>query len=395
LEREGNLKWAITGRSLEKLNKVKIQILSKYSIESLDCIVADTSKFDQVEKVVNQTKVVISTVGPYNSLGNELVNACALYGTDYVDITGEAEWVQTCIKSMQDLAVNSGARIVSFCGHDSVPYDLCTYFMQKEFKTKHGQDLKDIRLYNQGAGNVSGSTIISIFDIMDLQKNRGFKPKFSPENDPWYLAPSEDSNRSFKTLNKNTTYPHYDFKAQSFCSMAPMGAINYKVVERTNTLNGYGDIEYGESTVGKNWSSTLAETFPLLILGCFFMCKPLGYLAKKFLLPKQGSIVELAKPEDCFLNVWAVGTGTSGKKLYNEFHLYADPGYVETSRMLAESGLCFVFNDDKIKVGGGFWTPGSALNETLLERLQKSGKTDFCFYDPKESISGGNDKKLN
>jgi len=104
------LNWAISGRSLEKLNKVRDEILAKYLIESLDCIVADTSKFDQVEQVVNQTKVVVSTVGPYNSLGNEVVNACALYGTDYVDITGEFEWVQTCIKSMQDLAVKSGAR---------------------------------------------------------------------------------------------------------------------------------------------------------------------------------------------------------------------------------------------------------------------------------------------
>jgi len=267
--------------------------------------------------------------------------------------------------------------------------------MHKEFATKHGQSLKDITLYSQGAGNISGGTIASLFDIFNLQKNRGFKPKFSLENDPWYLAPSENSNRSFKTLNKNTTLPHYDFKAQSFCSMAVMGPINYKVVERTNTLNSYGNIEYGESTVGKNWSSALVETVTLLFSASFFLCKPLGYLARKYLLPKQGSIVELAKPEDCYLNVWAVGTGTSGKKLYNEFHLYADPGYVETSRMLAESGLCFVFNDDKIKVGGGFWTPGSALNETLMVRLQKSGKTDFCFYDPSESISVVNDKKNN
>ena len=141
------LNWAISGRSVDKLNKVRDKILAKYSLESLDIIVVDTSKFEQVEQVVNETKVVITTVGPYNSLGNEMVNACALYGTDYVDITGEADWVQPCISSMQDLAVKSGARIINFCGNDCIPWDLCTYFMNKELTEKHDQGLKKIQFY--------------------------------------------------------------------------------------------------------------------------------------------------------------------------------------------------------------------------------------------------------
>jgi len=282
------LNWAISGRSVDKLNKVRDKILAKYSLESLDIIVVDTSKFEQVEQVVNETKVVITTVGPYNSLGNEMINACALYGTDYVDITGEADWVQPCISSMQDLAVKSGARIINFCGNDCIPWDLCTYFMNKELTEKHDQGLKKIQFYNQFKGAVSGGTIVSSFDIFNMQKDRGFKAKFTHDKDPWFLYPGEKTSRNITTLDKNTQLPHFDFTAKRLVGKFIMSEVNQRVLERTNVLNNYGNIEYGEKVIYLNFMHAYIETITLLYFACFLLCKPFGCLAKKFLFPKQG-----------------------------------------------------------------------------------------------------------
>ena len=379
-------KWAITGRNESKLKNVIATLSKKYpGLDSLEYIIADTKNFEQVEKIANQAKVVMTTVGPYSLLGNELINACALYGTDYVDVTGEDEWYQSCIDNMQDLAVKSGARLVSFCGHDSVPWDLSTYFMHQEFKNKHNQNLKKIEFYDQVVGNISGGTIASIFRILDVRQEKKFAPDFKEKRDPYEFLPGGNPNKNFKTINKNARNPHFDFKTKMWSSFFLMADLNCKVVERSNSLVGYGDnIEYGEKKISENFRGMFSEVLSLLTFVPCIMCKPIRFLTNKFILPKSGEVMELAKPGKHYLSIWAEGTGTEGKKLYNEMHFYKEPGYVETARMLAESGLSFVFNNDEIEVGGGFWTPASALNKVLLRRITETG-TDFGFYDPSEN----------
>ena len=283
-------KWAIIGRNESKLKNVIDNLSKKYpGLESLEYIVADTLNFSQVEEIVNQTRVVITTVGPYSLVGNELINACALYGTDYVDITGESHWYQSCINNMQDLAVKSGARLINFCGHDSIPWDLCTYFMHEEFKNKYNQDLKKIQFYDQVEAHISGGTISSIFEIFTEEKNRYFKNRFPADKDPWFFVPGEHSTTNLNILNKNTIFPHYDFQTQTWSGFFIMAELNYKVVQRSNVLVGYGNnIEYGEKILYKNFIDFYEQTLGLLYFASILLCKPLWLLARKFILPRQG-----------------------------------------------------------------------------------------------------------
>ena len=123
------LRWAMAGRSLDKLESVRAAIGAP---ADTPLIAADASDAGAVKAMLDQTKSVISTVGPYQFYGNELVAACAASGTDYLDLCGEPVWMRQMIDKHEAAAKASGARIVFSCGFDSVPFELGTFFVQKE-----------------------------------------------------------------------------------------------------------------------------------------------------------------------------------------------------------------------------------------------------------------------
>src|SRR5688572_11867904 len=119
------LRWALAGRNRDKLEAVR-ERLAKIdpALTELPLLQADSSDDDSLRAVAESTRVVITTVGPYLQFGEPLVAACAAAGTDYVDLTGEPEFVDRMFLEHNDRAVASGARIVHACGFDSIPHDL-------------------------------------------------------------------------------------------------------------------------------------------------------------------------------------------------------------------------------------------------------------------------------
>ena len=118
-----SLVWGIAGRSLKGLN----EIANKYP----DCkiTVKEAVSDEQLEELVLNTRVILTTVGPYALLGTKMVDLCAKYGTDYVDITGEVAWVREMIVKYDDIAFKNNARIVNCCACDSIPWDITTYLI--------------------------------------------------------------------------------------------------------------------------------------------------------------------------------------------------------------------------------------------------------------------------
>ncbi|HEX3920269.1 MAG TPA: saccharopine dehydrogenase NADP-binding domain-containing protein, partial [Caulobacteraceae bacterium] len=90
----GELKWAVAGRSAAKLAQVRAEIGSP---EALPQVIADADDAASLDAMVRRAKVIISTVGPYQLYGSPLVAACAAAGTDYVDLTGESNWIADMI----------------------------------------------------------------------------------------------------------------------------------------------------------------------------------------------------------------------------------------------------------------------------------------------------------
>ena len=133
---EGNLKWAIAGRSESKLAQLKTSCGS--AAMSLPCIVADADDKASIDALVGSTKVIISTVGPYALYGEPVIKSCVAQGTDYCDLTGEPQWIKKMIDRYEDVAKISGARIVHSCGFDSIPSDVGVYFLQEKAKQRFG-----------------------------------------------------------------------------------------------------------------------------------------------------------------------------------------------------------------------------------------------------------------
>src|SRR6266851_592618 len=129
------LKWAMAGRSIDKLKSVRDAI---GAAADTPLIAADSSDVASLKAMVDQSKSVIAGVGPYQLFGSDLLAICAATGTDYLDYCGEPIWMRQMIHAHEAKAKASGARIVFSCGFDSLPFELGTFFVQREAKRAFG-----------------------------------------------------------------------------------------------------------------------------------------------------------------------------------------------------------------------------------------------------------------
>ena len=122
-------RWAIAGRSRRRLEGVRAGLAADDpSLAELPVIVADVDDPGSMRDLAASTRVLITTVGPYLAYGDPVVAACAAEGTDYLDLTGEAEFVDRTWLSHHVTAEGTGARLVHAAGFDSIPHDLGVRF---------------------------------------------------------------------------------------------------------------------------------------------------------------------------------------------------------------------------------------------------------------------------
>jgi short subunit dehydrogenase-like uncharacterized protein len=155
----GEIKWAMAGRSQTKLEAVRDEMGIAADVP---LVVADAADLASIDAMVLSSKVILTTVGPYQLYGNELVAACAAHGTDYVDLCGEPAWMHQMIAAHSAAAEASGARIVFSCGFDSVPFDLGVLFLQQTAEQKLGAMVPRAKgRVRSMKGTFSGGTLAS------------------------------------------------------------------------------------------------------------------------------------------------------------------------------------------------------------------------------------------
>ncbi len=231
---EGELAWAIAGRSASKLDSV-----AATTGAVVPHIVADASDAEAMASLVDSTRVVISTVGPYALYGSELVAAAAAAGTDYCDLTGEPQWMQRMIDTHAAEAEKSGARIVHTCGFDSIPSDLGVWFTQQQAVEKFGEPCTAIAMRVKAMkGGASGGTVASMMNVMEETANDPDLRKVLAN--PYSLAP--EGMRSGVT-QPNVTLPKNDEASGEWVGPFVMASINTRVVHRSHALQGrpWGD----------------------------------------------------------------------------------------------------------------------------------------------------------
>lgn len=361
---DASLCWAMAGRSLDKLAAVRDEIGAP---ADTPLIAADASDPASLAAMVAQTKLVLTTVGPYQFYGNELVAACVDTGTDYVDLCGEPVWMRQTIDKHQAAAEKSGARIMFSCGFDSVPFELGVYFVQQQAKKVLGATAARVKGRVRGmSGTLSGGTAASAkatFDAVakDLSLVSILKDAFALTLG--FKGPKQPAG------NK----PLYEEDLQSWTAPFMMALINTRNVHRSNMLMGFpygqdfvydemvltGPGEKGEANAKKVMAANAEKTGPNA--------------------PKPGEGPSKEEREKGYYNLLFVAIAADGRQVRATVKGDRDPGYGSTSKMISECAIGLLRDGANVK--GGFWTPGAALGDSLIKRLVDHAGLTFTVED--------------
>ncbi len=377
----GQLRWAIGGRNLDKLTQLRSELGAAAGVDTsaLPVVVGDAADEASLVPIVRRTRVLCTTVGPYAKYGTPMVVACVREGTDYCDLTGEVQWMRRMIDQVQTQAEASGARIVFTCGFDCIPADLGVFFLQGQMRARHGVVSPRIKFRVKGfSGGASGGTIASMLNMLDeAEKDRSVLHTLA---DPYGLNPSGARQGPD---GRDHVVPFYDEDFEQWAGPFVMAAVDTRIVRRSNALLGYAygsDFRYDEGMLTgsgpSGWIKAAGITAGLGGAMAALRIAPLRRLAAKR-LPAPGEGPSQQERENGYFDIrfWAQHPSDASKNLRAKVTGDRDPGYGSTSKMLGESAVCLAL--DGIAVGGGCWTPASAMGDALIARLQANAGLRF------------------
>lgn len=354
-------KWAMAGRSAAKLAEIRDLIGAP---ADTPLIVADSDDAASMTALAESTRVVLTTVGPYQLYGEPLLAACVAAGTDYADLCGEPVWMRQMIDKYHAAAQASGARIAFSSGFDSIPFDLGVYMLQREAIARFGKPAPRVKGRMRAfQGGVSGGTAASLGatlkaiaaepSLMHYMVNPfGLTPGFTGPEQP------------------RGDQPQYEPALDSWEAPFIMAAINTKNVHRTNFLRGhlYGtDFVYDEMILtgpgaqGEGIAKHIAST-------------PMIGTPND---PKPGEGPTREERENGYYDALFLGEMPDGRTIRYGVKGRYDPGYGSTCRMLAETGIALLACD----APGAVATPGALLGEALVDRLQAEAEISFAVED--------------
>lgn len=367
---DGDLRWAIAGRSERKLRELHGSLYPKAA--KLPQIVANAGDEKALREMCAESRVVISTVGPYALYGEPLVKICANTGTDYCDLTGEVQWIRRMIRKYEGAARASGARIVHCCGFDSIPSDLGVHFLQKHAMQKYGRTCPRVKLRVKAMrGGASGGTIASMLNVV---KEASDDPELRRElANPYSLCPD---GYTPQLRQPNISLAEYDTDFKSWIAPFVMAAVNTRIVHRTNALSkqAYGaDFRYDEAVLrGDGFKGRAAATSMGAGLRAFMAAAavpPTRWVLERF-LPGPGEGPSPEEQRNGFFDIRIFGR-TEGHTLQVKVTGDRDPGYGSTGKMLGQAGACLALDTPKANTPGGFWTPATIFGDRLIDRLTR------------------------
>lgn len=374
---EPGLAWALAGRNRDKLEALRTELArERPALKDLPILVADTQRPEEIAAVVQTTRVVCTTVGPYDLLGEPVVAACAEHGTHYCDLTGEVPFIRRMIERYHDLAMARGARIVHCCGFDSIPSDLGTFALQREVVARYGAPATRVRFTMKKArGGFSGGTVASLVNVVERMKDPALRKVVGH---PYALNPEGERTGSDRGDGMK---PERDPATGRWLGPFLMGPVNTRVVRRSHALAGFPwgrGFRYDEvMDFGPGLSGLAKATGVGVGLVAFLMAMgvpPLKRLLEAKVLPAPGD----GPSEDLIKNGFFVAELTGevdGRVVKMQVRGEGDPGYGATSKMLAQSALCLAQDPPAGTLPAGVLTPSIAMGEALIKRLATVGIT--------------------
>jgi short subunit dehydrogenase-like uncharacterized protein len=352
-------RWALAGRNPGKLAAVRIRLAESHpELAELPLLTADVTDPASVRTVAERAEVMITTVGPYIRYGEPLVAACAAAGTDYVDLTGEPEFVDLMYLRHHEQAVQNGARIVHSCGFDSIPYDLGALWTVGQLPDEVPIALSG---YARMGGTFSGGTFHSAIHAMGRlrQSQTVGRERAARER--------RDSEAPERRVRGVAGRPHRDPLVGGWVVPAP--TIDPQTVLRSaRALPDYGpDFSYSHYIVTGRIGTTLGLAGGVAGAVALAQLPLTRSLLLRLKSPGEGPTAE--QRARGFFRVRLVAQ-TPTRRLVTEVR-GGDPGYGETAKMLAQAGMSLAF--DPLPETRGQVTPAVAMGHALIERLRGDG----------------------
>ncbi len=351
-----DLRWALAGRSADKLAKTRDRLGDLgANVTDLPLLTADATDSASLADIAARARVVATTVGPYLRYGEPLVAACAEAGTDYLDLTGEPEFVDRMYVAHHATAERTGARLVHACGFDSVPHDLGAYFTVQQFS---GESPITLRGVVRARGMFSGGTFHSAMDAM--ARMREARAAASARR---RLEGRPSGERSSRAVAGK---PHRDSDLGYW--LLPLPTIDPLVVARSGAaLPAYGPkFRYSHYAGTKSLHYAAGGAAAVAALGLAAQVGPIREQIKKRI--QSGDGPDEGRRAKAWFTVDFVGE-SDGRTLHTQVS-GGDPGYGETAKMLAESAMCLALDDNPETAGQV--TTAVAMGDALTDRLQRA-----------------------
>ena len=359
-----DLTWAMSGRNQEKLEQIKSEL-------NLDCdiVVADGADLEALRSLTSQTKVVLSTAGPFARYGSMLVQACVENETHYTDITGENHWVRGLIDKHHAEAASKGIRIIPSCGYDSVPSDIGAFYTITQFN----KPVSRVDVYHEAQGGASGGTTETIFTMDGLSKEM---------RDPFVLNPEDSVSDEQREKSKDGFVIKQVEGLEGWSGIGIMAVANARVVRRSAALMAQNQKPYGNNfTFGEHGLFSTKRMARLAsyasILAFIIIGTPLKRLVRPFLLkPGEGPSQE-TQDKGWFRATFVAYSDDNERKICSMYGS-GDPGYKSTAKMVCESALALAKSND-LPGGseyGGVLTSAVGLGDVLIQRL-KDAEIEF------------------
>jgi short subunit dehydrogenase-like uncharacterized protein len=362
---------ALGGRSRQRLVEVRAALPAR--ARDWPLVVADVADPSSLQEMAESTTALASTVGPYLRYGLPVVEACADAGTHYADLTGEVLFVRKAIDAVDARARETGARIVTACGYDSIPSDLGVLLLHERAVADAAGGLLDTTLQAKSKGGLSGGTIDSsraqleavgedkalrkvIFDAYALSPDRAAEPDLGKERD--------------------TRSVFVDSETGEWVGPFIMAGFNTRIVRRSNALRDhaygrrfrYREVSaYGRGLRGRRQATVFTGLMGLAFAG---LANPRTRPIFDRLAPSPGEGPSEQNRRSGWFAMKIRTTTETGRRYLATVSAQGDPGYAATAVMLGESALCLALDGDSLPKAAGVLTPATAMGDALVVRLR-------------------------
>ena len=375
---------ALAARNQERL----LALAKEVGVEEKNCFQLDTTDVARVQQIIPTSRMVVSTAGPYSLYGEAVLAACAASGTHYTDITGEVDFIAEMAQKYGKEAQSSGARLVSFCGFDSVPAEVAVHTLAKRFSQgnesdesgggKNGDkgDELSIQSYYQTRGGLNGGTIATMLNKLATSGN---KQKVQPDA---LIPESQRAHGPKLKAPKGAQFFGFVRRIARWSTPFIMSGVNarvvYRSVQQMHESKAYNFSSFGyseQSSLGKwyaPWSFLLTTKLllSLAILGPFAWFRKL----LSWFVPKPGQGPSEESIESGFFRMRVFAENTSGQKEEISCFFAGDPSNKATVFFLVHSSVLLLELEQLNQLASpGFHTPYTAFGDHLAQRLEQKG----------------------